>query len=420
MQESEKIIISFVISDGEEVILIIFSCMKMLSMNEPLKMEKRTRGTNFSYEEKSMLLYLVAKHFDVIENKRTDSTTSRYKDQAWEKVTEEFNADIEHGAERSLKQLRICYENIKRKMKRENISPFVYYSKDKSNILKKQIPILPKIEEPENMLVMVHPEMVPPDPYDSSDMTTASCDGAFTPDQNSTECTPYSSTPIISIQRTSNAGRNVTPQSQETSIRIVSVDSCAPSSSIPPRPQQREAEPSKAVSTPAPIHPRLTGITLPSGDVTVAPVIPKDRSRPVRDTPAPSSSQPDTSETDPECVRLKRKLLRRELRRAKLARRMDMEHHMRQMQLLETDLRYKMEHAELKRQVLEAKRNYYLSYKSGQMSSPAEEEQVEGGACSGEEGEHEPQESEDGHESPDNPQQISSEEDEVREEESSQ
>jgi hypothetical protein len=151
----------------------------MLSMNEPLKMEKRTRGTNFSYEEKSMLLYLVAKHFEVIENKRTDSTTSRYKDQAWEKVTEEFNVDVEPGAERSMKQLRICYENIKRKMKRENISPFVYYSKDKSNILKKQVPILPKVEEPENMLVMVHPEMVPPDPYDSSDMTNASCDGNY-------------------------------------------------------------------------------------------------------------------------------------------------------------------------------------------------------------------------------------------------
>jgi hypothetical protein len=209
----------------------------------------------------------------------------------------------------------------------------------------------------------------------------------------------------------SNSARNVTTQSQETSIRIVSVDSCAPSSSVPPRAQQREAEPSKVTTTPS-IHPRLSGITLPSGDVTVAPVIPKDRSRPVRVAPVPSSSQPDQTdptENDPECVRLKRKLLRRELRRAKLARRMDMEHHMRQMQILEADLRYKMEHAELKRQVLEAKRNYYLSFKAEQLPTPGREEEEEQG-CSGDEEEPEPPESDDGHESPDNPQQNSSDE----------
>lgn len=45
------------------------------------EMEKRTRGTNFSFEEKASLLYLVGKYFAIIENKRTDSTTSRIKDQ---------------------------------------------------------------------------------------------------------------------------------------------------------------------------------------------------------------------------------------------------------------------------------------------------------------------------------------------------
>jgi len=86
-----------------------------------------------------------------------------------------------------MKQLRICYENIKRKMKRENISPFEYYSKKPQKLAgKKMVPILPKPrdqegagDEPENMLVMVNPDMVTSDPFDSNDGTNLSCEGKF-------------------------------------------------------------------------------------------------------------------------------------------------------------------------------------------------------------------------------------------------
>lgn len=105
--------------------------------------------------------------------------------QAWLKVASEFNKEADTENQRSMKQLRICYENIKRKMKRENISPFEYYSRGPPNhVSKKIVPILPKPgdqdmegDEPENMLVMVNPEMVTPDFFDSNDGTNISCEG---------------------------------------------------------------------------------------------------------------------------------------------------------------------------------------------------------------------------------------------------
>ena len=56
-------------------------------------MEKRTRGTNFSFEEKASLLYLVGKYFSIIENKRTDSTTSRIKDQVFDIFLIKFSCE---------------------------------------------------------------------------------------------------------------------------------------------------------------------------------------------------------------------------------------------------------------------------------------------------------------------------------------
>lgn len=98
-------------------------------------------------------------------------------------MASEFNKEVDSDNQRSMKQLRICYENIKRKMKRENISPFEYYSKKPPNqVSKKMVPILPKPldqegDEPENMLVMVNPDMVTPDLFDSNDATNISCEG---------------------------------------------------------------------------------------------------------------------------------------------------------------------------------------------------------------------------------------------------
>lgn len=133
--------------------------------------------------------------------------------------------------------------------------------------------------------------------------------------------------------------------------------------------------------------------------------------RPAKAAPAPSSSTPpilETPDSDPECLRLKRKLLRRELRRAKLARRMEVEHHIHQMQLLEAEMRYKEEQADLKRQVLEAKRNYYLSFKSANLEPQHEDEREHDGAASGDEGGEIECEEERIQESPDNPHQNTS------------
>jgi hypothetical protein len=90
---------------------------------------------------------------------------------------------------------------------------------------------------------------------------------------------------------------------------------------------------------------------------------------------------------------------------------MEVEHHIHQMQLLEAEMRYKEEQADLKRQVLEAKRNYYLSFKSANLEAQQEDENEHDGAASGDELIEDQVESEEGRdiqESPDNPHQNTS------------
>lgn len=89
---------------------------------------KKNRGCNFTSEEKCILVNLIIKYKDIIENKKTDSATVREKDFAWNQVLNEFNGSVVVN-KRTLKQLKSFYDNYKRKAKKKN-------TEDKLNFFK--------------------------------------------------------------------------------------------------------------------------------------------------------------------------------------------------------------------------------------------------------------------------------------------
>nr|CAI5856257.1 unnamed protein product [Callosobruchus analis] len=82
-------------------------------------MEERKRAPNFTINEKTLLLNLIHQLKDVIENKKTNSKTWREKDEAWEKITEMFNAQSPEIYPRSKEALKKYYDNIKKNVRKE-------------------------------------------------------------------------------------------------------------------------------------------------------------------------------------------------------------------------------------------------------------------------------------------------------------
>lgn len=82
-------------------------------------MEKRDRSSNFTENDKELLLSIVPEYFSAIENKKTDGATVKEKNKAWEAVAEMFNAASTND-HRTWQQLKNSYNNIKRKLKKEN------------------------------------------------------------------------------------------------------------------------------------------------------------------------------------------------------------------------------------------------------------------------------------------------------------
>lgn len=64
--------------------------------------------------EEIVLKNLVRKHKDAIESKKTDAETNKIKNDAWEKVTQEFNA-VSGEVYRDVKSLRNKYDNMKKR-----------------------------------------------------------------------------------------------------------------------------------------------------------------------------------------------------------------------------------------------------------------------------------------------------------------
>lgn len=61
-------------------------------MGEAQAKDRRKRAPNFTREETRLLIKLTCEFTNILENKRTDSTTTADKNNAWQKVGERFNA----------------------------------------------------------------------------------------------------------------------------------------------------------------------------------------------------------------------------------------------------------------------------------------------------------------------------------------
>lgn len=107
--------------------MLLFGTSIALSAN---KMEegKKNRGVNFKPEEKAILVGLISKYKDIVENKKTDGVTVREKDTTWTAILEQFNSHI-NVTKRTTKQLKSFYDNFKRKAKRK-------CTEDKINLFK--------------------------------------------------------------------------------------------------------------------------------------------------------------------------------------------------------------------------------------------------------------------------------------------
>lgn len=81
--------------------------------------KKRNRSSNFSSHEKNLLIHILEKYQEVIESKRNDKASLQEKERVWDQVREEFNELSMKKPVRTAKQLKVCYENLKRKIRKE-------------------------------------------------------------------------------------------------------------------------------------------------------------------------------------------------------------------------------------------------------------------------------------------------------------
>lgn len=81
--------------------------------------EKRARTANYSLEEKNLLLQLVQKHKNVVENKKTDAVSNIAKENTWKKIAFEFNSVAPSNVSRDWASLKKAYSNIKKDVRKE-------------------------------------------------------------------------------------------------------------------------------------------------------------------------------------------------------------------------------------------------------------------------------------------------------------
>lgn len=83
------------------------------------EMSKRKRNINFSKSEEELLVELVKKYQQVIENKKTDAIMWKDKEACWVKLSAEFNSQ---GllVPRTVGQLQLKYKNLKKIVRKKS------------------------------------------------------------------------------------------------------------------------------------------------------------------------------------------------------------------------------------------------------------------------------------------------------------
>lgn len=81
--------------------------------------KKRLRCSNFSSQEKNILIHIIEKYQDIIECKKTDKISVQEREKVWEGIAQEFNEMVLAEPIRTSRQLKMCYENLKRRIRKE-------------------------------------------------------------------------------------------------------------------------------------------------------------------------------------------------------------------------------------------------------------------------------------------------------------
>lgn len=79
--------------------------------------ENKVRGKNFAKDEKLQLVKELSTYHHIIENKVTNMTSNREKEEAWANVTINFNKNKPEIQQQTEQCLRLCWENLKRHQK---------------------------------------------------------------------------------------------------------------------------------------------------------------------------------------------------------------------------------------------------------------------------------------------------------------
>lgn len=77
----------------------------------------KKRLPNFSNDEKIVLIELVEKYKNIIENKCTDAVTVKQKEKCWTDISREFNSRC-ILANRTVTSLKSCWDNLKKKTRK--------------------------------------------------------------------------------------------------------------------------------------------------------------------------------------------------------------------------------------------------------------------------------------------------------------
>ncbi|PSN47505.1 hypothetical protein C0J52_02255 [Blattella germanica] len=92
---------------------------RSISPGNDIDGKKRLRCTNFSSQEKNILIHIIEKYQDVIECKKTDKISVQEREKVWEGIAQEFNEILLAEPLRTSRQLKMCYENLKRRIRKE-------------------------------------------------------------------------------------------------------------------------------------------------------------------------------------------------------------------------------------------------------------------------------------------------------------
>lgn len=79
--------------------------------------EGEHRFGKFKDSEINLIMKLISKYKNIIENKKTDAVMWKQKQVTWEQITKEFNAI--NGTTRSSKNIKCKYENLKKSAKKK-------------------------------------------------------------------------------------------------------------------------------------------------------------------------------------------------------------------------------------------------------------------------------------------------------------